>query len=145
MTCRAGGQIVARIGAESLPATLVVTDEDLNLCRLSVPRMEAAVIAASGEEPKAGDKVYASASTRARELSVVEGTVKDVKRRRAEPRPRDLDAGRARARAAARCSTPTAASSACSPTAIAPAANVALPATRHRADAHARPPRAQAQ
>ncbi|QJR13812.1 trypsin-like peptidase domain-containing protein [Usitatibacter palustris] len=75
----AGGQIVARIGAESLPATLVVTDEDLNLCRLSVPRMEVAGLAASAEEPKAGDKVFAVGQHQGTDLSVIEGTIKELK------------------------------------------------------------------
>lgn len=71
--------IVARVGVESLGANLLIFDEDLNLCRLSIGVNSGQPIAASGEEPRAGDTVYAVAQHKGGDLSVVEGTVKNVR------------------------------------------------------------------
>jgi hypothetical protein len=71
--------IVARVGVEALGANLLIFDEDLNLCRLSVGANSGTPIAASAEEPKAGDVVNAVAQHKGSELSVVQGTVKGVR------------------------------------------------------------------
>jgi serine protease Do len=80
-TCHAlppSATIVARIGPEQIPANLVIYDEDLNLCRLSVARLAAAPLVAGPDEPKAGDVVFAAAQHKPGEISVVEGTIRAV-------------------------------------------------------------------
>jgi serine protease Do len=80
-TCHAlppSATIVARIGNEQIPANLVIYDEDLNLCRLSVARLAVTPLAAGPDEPKAGDAVYAVAQHKPGEISVVDGTIKAV-------------------------------------------------------------------
>ncbi len=81
-TCHAlppSSQVVARIGPEEVPAALAVTDEALDLCRFSIPKVSAPVPARAAEEPKAGDKVYAVAQHQGADLSALEGTVKAVR------------------------------------------------------------------
>ena len=81
-TCHAlppSATIVAKIGNEQIPANLVIYDEDLNLCRLSVGRLAITPLAAGPDEAKAGDAVYAVAQHKAGEISVVEGTIRNVR------------------------------------------------------------------
>lgn len=81
-TCHAlppSATIVARIGNEQIPANLVIYDEDLNLCRLSVARLAVTPLAVSPDDAKAGDVVYAVAQHKAGEISVVEGTVRNIR------------------------------------------------------------------
>jgi hypothetical protein len=81
-TCHAlppSATIVAKIGNDQIPANLVIYDEDLNLCRLSVGRLATTPLAAGPDEAKAGDAVYAVAQHKAGEISVVEGTVRNVR------------------------------------------------------------------
>jgi S1-C subfamily serine protease len=90
-TCHAlppSATIVAKIGNEQMPANLVLYDEDLNLCRLSVARLSTAPLAANPEESRAGDVVYAIGQHKPGEISVVEGTVRTV---RSTPSGRFLD------------------------------------------------------
>lgn len=70
--------IVAKLGPEQIPANLVIYDEDLNLCRLSVTRMTVAPAVASNEEPKAGDVLYAIGQHKPGDVTVAEATVKNV-------------------------------------------------------------------
>ena len=81
-TCHAlppSATIVAKIGNEQIPANLVIYDEDLNLCRLSVGRLAVTPLAAGPDEPKAGDAVYAVAQHKPGEISVVDGTIRNVR------------------------------------------------------------------
>jgi hypothetical protein len=90
-TCHAlppSGTIVALLGADSIPANLGIMDETQDLCRLTVAGAQAAPIAASSEEPKAGDVVYAVAQHKPNALSVVEGTVRNV---RATPNGKSIE------------------------------------------------------
>jgi len=80
--------VVARIGAERMPATLAIYDEDLDLCRLSIGRVAIAPIAAGPDEPKAGDVVYAIGQHKGDAISAVEGTVRNV---RATPKGRLIE------------------------------------------------------
>lgn len=54
----AGNKLVVRVGAETHPAELVLTDEKLDLCKLAVAGFGARPLALAPEEPKAGDKAY---------------------------------------------------------------------------------------
>ncbi len=72
------GQVVASLGARDFPATLTLNDEQLNLCRFSVPGVSAALTPAP-EEPKAGDAVYVVAYPQGKELSVLPATVKGIR------------------------------------------------------------------
>jgi S1-C subfamily serine protease len=71
----AGSQLVVSIGTEIRSATLLVTDETLDLCRLSVaPPL--VPVALAEHEPRAGDTVYAMGANADGELALTEGKVK---------------------------------------------------------------------
>ena len=81
-TCHAipaGGKLVVNVGKEQFPADLTITDEALDLCRLSVPGFKTPPLKLSGEEPKAGDKVFTFALDAKGELAAVEGTIKGMR------------------------------------------------------------------
>lgn len=70
--------IVAKLGPDQIPANLVIFDEDLNLCRLSVARLAVAPASAGPDELKAGDVVYAVGQHKAGEIGVTEATVRNI-------------------------------------------------------------------
>ncbi len=74
----AGSQLVVSLGGASRSATLAVTDEKLDLCRLSIapPALQPLAIAAG--EPKAGDTLHALGANAAGELALTEGQVKSL-------------------------------------------------------------------
>jgi hypothetical protein len=81
-TCHAlpaSATIVARVGVESVPATVAIFDEDLDLCRLMITPVSARPIVPNVEEPKAGDKVFVVGYHREGVLSVVESKVTAVR------------------------------------------------------------------
>jgi serine protease Do len=81
-TCHAlpaSATIVARVGVESVPATVAIFDEDLDLCRLMITPVSARPIVPNVEEPKAGDKVFVVGYHQEGVLSVVEGKVTAVR------------------------------------------------------------------
>ncbi len=81
-TCHAlppSATIVTRLGNEQVPATLAIYDEDLNLCRLSVARRSTVPLVAAAEEPRVGDAVFAIGQHKGNELSVLEGTVRNIR------------------------------------------------------------------
>ncbi|QJR09574.1 hypothetical protein DSM104443_00623 [Usitatibacter rugosus] len=81
-TCHAlppSATIVARIGVESVPATVAIFDEDLDLCRLTITPVSARPLVPHTDEPKAGDKVFVVGYHEGTHLSVVEGTVKALR------------------------------------------------------------------
>ena len=65
----AGSQLVVKTGAESRSATLTITDEQLDLCKLAI----------AADDPKAGDKVYALGANAKGELALTEGTIKSIR------------------------------------------------------------------
>lgn len=77
----AGGKMVVRVGKEQLPADLTITDEALDLCRLSVAGLTTPLKLAP-DEAKAGDKIVAVALDAKGALVIAEGTIKAVRRGR---------------------------------------------------------------
>jgi hypothetical protein len=81
-TCHAipaGGKLVVSVGKDQFPADLTITDETLDLCRLSVPGFTTPPLKLSTEEPKAGDKIFLFALDAKGELVAAEGTVKSLR------------------------------------------------------------------
>ena len=81
-TCHAisaGGSLVVKVGKEQFPADLTITDEALDLCRLSLPGYGTPPLKVSSEEPKAGDRIYTLALDAKGELTAAEGTVKAIR------------------------------------------------------------------
>ena len=75
---QAGGKLVVVAGAETFAADLAITDETLDLCRLSVAGMNAKPFAIATEEPRAGDKIIAVGMNAKGELAATEGTIKQL-------------------------------------------------------------------
>jgi serine protease Do len=75
----AGSKLVVRVGAESFPADLTITDETLDLCRLSVAGFTTRPFSLATEEAKAGDKIYAVGANKTGEFALTEGTIKQVR------------------------------------------------------------------
>ena len=75
----AGSQLVVRTGQDARSATLAVTDEQLDLCKLSVPGFDAKPLALSDAEAKAGDKVYVLGANAKGDLALTEGKVKQIR------------------------------------------------------------------
>jgi serine protease Do len=85
-TCHAipaGGKMVVRVGKEQLPADLTITDEALDLCRLSVAGLTAPPLKLAPEEAKAGDKIVAVSLDTRGALATAEGTIKAVRKGKA--------------------------------------------------------------
>ena len=81
-TCHAipaGGKLVVSVGKDQFPADLTITDEALDLCRLSVPGFTTPAPKLSTEEPKAGDKIFVLAPDAKGELTVAEGSIKAIR------------------------------------------------------------------
>jgi hypothetical protein len=81
-TCHAipaGGKLVVSVGKEQFPADLTITDEALDLCRLSVQGFATPPLKIANDEPKAGDKVYTVTLDGKGELTAAEGTVKGMR------------------------------------------------------------------
>ncbi|HUQ29216.1 MAG TPA: trypsin-like peptidase domain-containing protein [Usitatibacter sp.] len=72
----AGSKLVFRQGTETHSAELLVIDEVLDLCKLTVPGLTAAPLAIATEEPKAGDKIFALGMNSQRAFALTEGTVR---------------------------------------------------------------------
>ena len=81
-TCHAipaGGKVVAKVGKEQFPADLTITDETLDLCRLSLAGFTTPPLKISTAEPKVGDKVYTLGVDAAGEFTAAEGTIKALR------------------------------------------------------------------
>jgi S1-C subfamily serine protease len=76
----AGVQLVATVGAESHSAALAVTDEDLDLCKLSLAGYGGRQLPIAAEEPKVGDTVYALGANATGEYALTEGKVKQIRK-----------------------------------------------------------------
>jgi S1-C subfamily serine protease len=74
----AGSKLVFRQGAETQSAELLIDDEVLDLCKVAVPALKPAPLAIAGDEPKAGDKVFALGVNSKGEFALTEGTVRKV-------------------------------------------------------------------
>jgi serine protease Do len=72
-------QLVVKVGADSNSATLDVTDEVLDLCRMAIPGLKAKALAIAPEEPHVGDTIYALGSNASGQLALTEGKVKSIK------------------------------------------------------------------
>ena len=83
-----GGSLVVQSGADSFPASLVVADETLDLCRLGVAGLETRPLALAAEEARADDAVYLVGSLAGAATGVAEGRVKQL---RASPTGRVLE------------------------------------------------------
>ncbi len=76
----AGGKMVVRVGKEQLPADLTITDEALDLCRLSVAGLTAPPLKLAADEAKAEDRIVAVALDAKGALVTTEGTIKAVRK-----------------------------------------------------------------
>lgn len=75
----AGSKLVVRVGKESMPADLTITDEALDLCRLSIPGFTTPPLKVATEDAKAGDKVYVVAVNDKGEMAATEGKVNQLR------------------------------------------------------------------
>ena len=75
----AGSALVVRIGRESHSATLAVTDEPLDLCRLAVTDVRTGGLAPAAEELKPGDKLYVVGSNAKGDVALTETKVKQLR------------------------------------------------------------------
>jgi len=73
----ANAQITASFGAEKGAGTLVITDEVLDLCKLSIAGAEPPALALSTQEPKAGDKVYVLSPDAPGSYALAEASVRE--------------------------------------------------------------------
>ena len=74
----AGAQLVVKKDKEFMSSTLVVTDEEFDLCKLAVAGLNVKPVAIATEEAKAGDKIYVLGANSKGEYALTEGTVKQV-------------------------------------------------------------------
>ena len=74
------GNLRVKLGASVLSATVSVADQEFDLCRLSVPGLEApAVTAASVRSVRTGQRVYAVGAPQGLELTISEGIVSSLR------------------------------------------------------------------
>ncbi len=74
----AGTQLVVKLGAESHSANLLITDETLGLCKLSVPGVTLKSLVVAAEEPQAGDTIHALGANDKGDMALTQGTVKKI-------------------------------------------------------------------
>ncbi len=74
----AGAALVVTVAGQKHSATLTMTDELLDLCRISVPNLEGRPLALAAADPRPGDKIYALGANAAGEFALTEGTVKQL-------------------------------------------------------------------
>jgi serine protease Do len=77
-----------KVGAELHAADLTITDEELDLCRLSVAGFATPPLKVATEEAKAGDKVFVFGMNAKGEAAATEGKVNQV---RTTPKGRVLE------------------------------------------------------
>lgn len=71
-------QHVVHLSPRDLPARVMTSDESLGLCQLAVEGAGSKPLTISAEEPRAGDKIYATKINAVGEVSLIEGSVKKV-------------------------------------------------------------------
>lgn len=74
-----GTQLVVKAGDESTSGNLTVTDEALDLCRISVPGLNARAVTLAPEEPKSGDRIYVLGANAKGDLALTEGKVTQLR------------------------------------------------------------------
>ena len=74
----AGSALVVTVAGEKHSATLTMTDEVLDLCRISVPGLEGKPLALAAADPRPGDRIYALGANAAGDFALTEGTVKQL-------------------------------------------------------------------
>jgi hypothetical protein len=74
----ANATLVVRIGAESRSATLAITDEVLDLCKLSISGATLKPLRIATDDPKASDRIYVIGANTKGELALTEGKVVKV-------------------------------------------------------------------
>lgn len=74
----AGAQLVVKKDKDLLSATLAITDEEFDLCKLAVAGLNVKPVPVATDEAKAGDKVYVLGVNAKGEYALTEGTVKQV-------------------------------------------------------------------
>jgi S1-C subfamily serine protease len=70
-----GAQLAVSVGPETHSASLAVTDETLDLCRLSIAAPPVEALALAEADAKPGDAIYAIGANAAGELALTEGKV----------------------------------------------------------------------
>ena len=75
----AGSALVVRIGKESYSANLSTNDEQLDLCKLTVPEVRTAGLATSTDELKVGDKLHVVGANTTGEIALTETKVKALR------------------------------------------------------------------
>jgi hypothetical protein len=73
-----GVKLVVRVGNESHPADLLITDETLDLCKLQVANFGVPPVSLAADEPRAGDRIFAVGVNAQGTPAVTEGTIKQV-------------------------------------------------------------------
>ena len=84
----AGAKLVVKVGPQMHPADLTITDEELDLCRLTVAGFTTPPLKVAAEDAKAGDRIFAVGMNAKGELAATEGKVNQV---RATPRGKVLE------------------------------------------------------
>jgi serine protease Do len=74
----AGAKLVVRVQGQSYPADLLITDEQLDLCKLQVANFHTPPVKLAAEELKADDRIFVVGVNKAGEFAVTEGTLKRV-------------------------------------------------------------------
>jgi S1-C subfamily serine protease len=74
-----GTQLVVKVGEESNSGSLTVTDEVLDLCRVSVPALKGHAVTLAPEDAKAADTIYLLGANAKGELALTEGTVTQLR------------------------------------------------------------------
>lgn len=72
-------QLVVKVGPDSNSATLDVTDELLDLCRMAIPGLKAKPFTLAPDAPRAGDTIYALGANASGQLALTEGKVKGIR------------------------------------------------------------------
>jgi S1-C subfamily serine protease len=74
----AGVQLVANLEGQAHSASLAVTDEMLDVCKLEAPTVRARPLALATETPKVGDRIYALGANAAAHFALTEGSVRHI-------------------------------------------------------------------
>lgn len=74
-----GTQLVVKVAQESLSGSLTVTDEVLDLCRVSVPGLSARAVVLSADDARVGDKIYVLGTNAKSDLALTEGRVNQLR------------------------------------------------------------------
>lgn len=74
----AGAKMVVRVQGQSYPADLLITDEQLDLCKLQVANFHTPPVKLAAEEAKANDRIFVVGVNKAGDFAVTEGTIKRV-------------------------------------------------------------------